>query len=419
MKVEIKQAEGLKREITVVLEAETVKAEMDRQYDELRSTVTLKGFRKGHAPLDMIKSIYSDKVRAETVDKLLKESYPQAVRQENLNVASRPTITALDLTDAGELTYSASMEVYPEIEKVDCEGLELKTAESEVTDEEVNQIVQQILKQQSELRPVEREAAEGDVIIADLHKVSDPKQALKVDEFPESRIDLGNPMTVKEFREQFPGTKAGEEKEITVSYDPDYSDPQFAGASITYRCEIKSVNERVLPEFNDAFAKRIGLVETALELKLKIREDLKKRKEAEQNQLYKREIVAQVCQKNTVPLPEGLMSDYLDSIVADFKKHNEAADEKEIREQYRPVGENTMRWDILWHTLAEQEKIEVLPADTENWINGFAAQNNMTPERARNELSKSGRVMQLRESLLEEKVLDFLLQKARKVPAEK
>lgn len=417
MKIEVKTKEGLERELNVQIPAETVKSEMDKKLTELRKTVTLKGFRKGKAPMEMIRAHYSDQVKGDVIDELFRQSLMTAVEENKLRIAGRPTVTDLDLGDDGSMAYTANLEVFPEVERVGFEGIELPRIDIAVEDKEVDDIVEAYRKQFSESRVVERAAADGDVILADLVKTADPKNALEVDKFPDSKIDLGNPATIKEFKEQLPGLKAGDEKEIVVVYDEDYSDEHFAGAHITYKVVVKEVTERILPEFDDALAKRTGMAETALELKLKVRQRLLEEKESSQKRGQKRVLVDQVCAKNQVPIPEGVVAEYLDNMVKDFKERGEDHDEKEIRERFRPIGVKSMRWDLLWRKLVEQEKIEVLPEDTEKWITGFAAYNGVTPEQATESLRKAGKIAELRDSILEDKALDFLMGKVTFVPA--
>jgi trigger factor len=279
--------------------------------------------------------------------------------------------------------------------------------------------VQHYRKQFSQLRPLDRSAQDGDVVVVDLIKIADSKEALPADSFPDSQIDLASAATIKEFKEHLPGMKAGDEKQVEVAYDEDYSDPVFAGAHITYNCKVKSVNERILPEVNDAFAKQTGLGETALEFRLKIRERLLAEKQAVQRRMHRREIVELVCNRNNVPIPESPITEYLDNLVKDFREQGEQFDEKELRERYRPVGVKSMRWDLLWRKLAEQEKIEVLPDDTENWIKGFATYHDVSVDQAKESLRKAGKLRELRDSILEEKAINFLLTKATIVPAAK
>ena len=417
MKIEVKEKEGLLRELTVRIPAETVQSEMDKKLTELRKSVTLKGFRKGKAPLDMIRANYSDQVRGDVIDELFRQSIKAAVEENNLKIAGRPTVTDLNLGDDGSMDYTADLEVFPEVGAVVTDGIEVPNMKIEVEDKEVDEVIEAYRKQFAETRVVERPAAEGDVVLADLRKISDPKNAIEVDEFPASKIDLGNPATIKEFKEQLPGLKAGDEKEVEVVYDEEYSDEHFAGAHITYNVVVKEVSERILPEIDDAMAKRTGMAETALELKLKVRERLLQEKENSQRRAQKRVLVDELCGKNELPIPESVVTEYLDNMVKDFKERGEEYEEKEIRERFRPVGIKSMRWDLLWRAVAEQEKIEVLREDTEKWIKGFAAYNGVTPDQATESLRQSGRIAELRDSILEDKVLDFLMGKATFVEA--
>jgi trigger factor len=419
VKVEVENGSGLTRKLSVEIPAQTFNTEMEKKLSELRRTVTLKGFRKGNAPIDMIRSQFGDQVKADVVDELFRQSLSNAIDTHKMKIAGRPTVTDLDLAEDGTMTYKAEIEVFPEIDKVVYEGLTLQAPELKVEDAEVNEFVDHYRRQLSELRVLSRPATDKDVVVVDLVKVSDPKNALPTDQFPGSQIDLSNPATVKEFRQLLPGMKAGDERDIEVVYEDDYSDPAFAGAHITYKCTLKSVNERLLPEIDDAFAKRSGLGETALEFRLKVRERLLKEKEVAQRRIHRRELVDLICNKNEVPIPDGPINEYLDTLIEDFKKQGEPFDEAKIREQYRPVGQRSMLWDLLWRRLVEQEKIEVLAEDTENWIKGFAAYHNVTVDEARESLRKAGKMRELRDSILEDKAVNFLLGKTAMVPTAK
>lgn len=416
MKAEILQGEGLARKVSVTIPAEQVGQEIDKKLVEVRKDAEIKGFRKGKVPMDMIKSIYGDRVKADVADNLFRASFSDAVREHKLKVATTPTLSSMDFPDDGSFTYTVEIEVLPELEKVDFDGLELVTQGIEVEDKEVDEFVEHIRKQKSDLRELSRAATENDILLADLTKLADSKGALPSSEFPNSQIDLGNPMTITEFKEQLPGLKAGEEKEVEVNYPEDYPDELFAGARIKYKVKVKTVNERLLPAFDDAFAKSSGQAETALEFRMKIRDSLKQQKTDAHERILKRQVVSQMCKKNEFEIPTGMVNEYLEHMLKDPQVQQEGGDEKELKERYRPVALDTIRWDIIWHRLAENEKIEVLPEDTEKWINEFAARNNITVEQAADSLQQSGRTAQLREAMLEEKVIKLLIGRAKTVP---
>ncbi|MCM2272755.1 MAG: trigger factor, partial [candidate division Zixibacteria bacterium] len=363
MKVELKTGEGLVRELSVAVPADRVQTEMEKKFVEVQQTTTLKGFRKGKAPMTMIKSMFANEVRADVVDELIKATLPEAVKDHELRVATRPTLTDFNFADDGGFNYTAQVEVFPEVGAIAFSGLKITADTSEISDKDVNEMVDYLRKRAATVRPVEREARDTDWVTVDLKKIADPKNVLQTDVFPNSEVDLSNQMTIKEFREQIPGMKVGEEKNIEVVYANDYSDQAFAGATITYACTLKTVKEVILPELDDSFAKQTQIGETLLEMRLKIREDLKRQRDDAQRRNQRHEIIHQMAEINAIPIPEGMVAEYLESVVEDFKKQYPKAtadDETQIKQNYRHVGIEAMRWDIIWHQLSEQEKIEVL-----------------------------------------------------------
>jgi len=418
VKVEVKEIEELVRELAVEVEPAQVTEKMESKFNEVRRSVTLKGFRKGHAPLDVIKKMYADEVKSDVAEEILKATYPQAVREKELRVAAQPEITAFDYTDDGGLKYTARVEVMPKIEDVSYDGLEITSVDIDVTDEEVEQAAEQVRKSFAEQRTVEREIRENDIVVADLKKISDPQMAIKDDFFGDALIDLSNAVTVKEFREQLPGVKAGETKEIEVKYDDDYPDKTFAGATIKYEVLVKEVREELLPNFDDNLAKSTGQAETALELKLRIRDDIRHQKEDEIRRLNRNEVIGQICEHNKVPVPNGLVNDYLDAMVEDVKKNNPEADEAQVRSSYHGVAVTTLRWNLLQNHIAEKENIQVLKEDTDKVIKRFAENYRITEEQAARALHQSGKTASIRDTLIEEKVLDFLIGKAKVVKRE-
>ncbi len=413
MKAEIKQLEELVRELSVEVPAETVSAKMEEKLKDVRRNASLKGFRKGKAPMTMIRSIYGDQVKLDVAEEIIKATYPEVVRENTLRVASYPEVKELKYEDDGRFTYTATVEVFPEIEKVNYENLTLVADEIEVKDEEVDDVVEMLRKRVAEIREVDREAGKSDLVAMDIDVTSDPGKVLDTDRFIDSEVDLSNKLTVKEFLEHIPGLKKGDVKEFDVKYSQDYPDKVFAGAELKYRVTVKAVKERILPMISDDFAKTTGQGETMLELRMKIREQLTRQKTDERNRGFKNQVIQQVCDKNKVPIPKAMVTEYLDNVVQNFKKqYGDDIDTAEIRKNYEPMGIMNIRWNMLMHQLAHQEKIEVLQSDTENLINRFAENYKTTPEKAREALAQSGNIADLKESILEDKVIDFLVGKA-------
>jgi trigger factor len=414
VKVEVKQVAELVREVAVEIPAEQVTTAIDKKYDEVRRSVTIKGFRKGKAPLDMVKKMYSEDIKMEIAEHLIETTYPQAIRDNDLKVASRPLVTDVAYDDHGAFRYTAKVEVFPVIGKVLYDGLKIESTDTAVTDAEVADYSNSIRERFADIREVTRPVQAGDLVKVHLVKTHDPGNALKQTEIPEADVDLSSHLTIKEFREELPGMKIGDTKEIKVTYASDYSDPAFAGKEIHYNCTVNGVREKILPEFNDGFAKMTRQAETALELRLKIRQEIERQKKEEERQRQKSQLMHQMCEKNPVPIPEGLVQDYMAAMLEDIRKQdpNSKIDEVEFKTAYKDMAINALRWDMLTDKLAEQETIEVSQQDTENVIKRFAEAYKVTPEEASQALTKSGRASSIRTSILERKVVDFLFEKA-------
>jgi len=415
----IKHSEGLVRELEVEVPADKVDATFAEYYHKYRKDIRIPGFRPGKAPLTIIKSKFQDSITEDVLDELIRSTFEQAIKDNSLDVASRPTFPNHELKEGTPLKYTIRLEVMPQIDSVDYSGLSLPESKMEVEDSEVNDLVEHLRKRNADIRPVNRPAKSDDILKLNMKKLEDPGNVLQKDEFNDVEIDLSSELTMKDFRDGLTGATAGDDREITINYPSDYSDERFAGKMLKYYCHILSVSERVLPEISDSFAKQMGKFETMLELRLRIREDIKAQKESDQLKWKKHEITHQIVDKNPLLVPEGMIQNYLDNLMEDFKKNYKDFDEKVVREQYRPSAVNAIKWYLLSNRLAELEKIEVLPIDTENWIKAFALKYQMDDEKAKEVLSKSGRAQEIRDSILEDKIFDFLLGKVTFVPADK
>ena len=418
MKSTIKSSDGLIREIEIEIPVDKVDTAFAEVYHKYRTEAKIKGFRPGKAPLTVIKSKFNDAIREDVLQELIGKSYAKAVKEHKLDVASHPSFPSMDLIEGSPFIYVAKIEVMPEIENVNFDGLKLSEMNFEVKDDEVDMVVEYLRKKNAELKSVDRAAEKDDSVVVDLEKLYDPDNVLDGDKFEDFKVDLGSKYTVNEFREALMGTQKGDDKKVQVSYAADYADEKFAGKTIKYMCHVKEIKEHILPEPNDAFAKQLGETETFLELRLKIRDDLKKQKELEQHKHNRDGIRQQILEKNPISIPDAMVKNYLESLAEDFKKNNQPFDEDKIEGEYRSLAETSLAWNILMNRLAEDGKIEVLPLDTENWIKKFAESYKMEPDKAREMLAKTGRIQEIREKILEDKLFDFLFSKATFEPVE-
>jgi len=415
LKSEIKSSDGLVREIEVEVPVDVVDAAYSDVYEKYRKQAKIKGFRPGKIPMNVIKSKFKDAVHDEVLQDLVSKTYRQAIQEQDLQVASPPDFPELNLQEGQPLKYIAKVEVMPDLEKVDSDGLELPKNEIEVRDVEIDTVIDHLRNKQADIRKVDRASEANDILVLDLKALEDTDNVLEGKEFNGIELDLSSAMTVKEFKENLVGLKAGDEKDVTVTYPQDFSNTSLAGKKLVYHCKINEVKQKTLPMANDDFAKTQsqGKAETMLEMRLQIREDLKKQKELDHKNWEKQELIRQILAKNQVPIPEAMVQQYIDSVIEDMKQKQQEFDEAQVREQYRPGALEYLGWNLVMNRIAEMEKIEVLPSDTENWIKGFAAGYQMEVDKAKQLLAQTGKIAEVRDTIKEDKVFDFLFNKVK------
>ena len=413
MKVSVTKDKAWKRVLEIEVPVEKVKGEFDSVYQEYQKKVRIPGFRKGRAPLEMIKSRYKEKVTKDVLDKLLPQAYEEAVKQNNLTPLTLPVLKEeIDFKEGLPLQFKVLIEVRPEVELKDYKGLDLKKKIVQITDEHVQNALNYLQDKNAELHAVEREAKDGDFLIVDLEEISegDAKKKAKTEN---QQIWLKKEKLLAEFYRGLLGAKAGDQKEIEAIYPQDYFEKSLAGKVIKYQAKIKEVKEKILPQLNDDFAKGLGEYKTLDELKKKIKEDLEKESQRDAEKDLANQVIKQVAEKNSFEVPESLLNLYLDNVVEDFKKSYKNVDEAKLREQYKDLGLSRIRWEFLMHEIVKKEKIEVTKEETDKWVENFAKANSLDLKQAKEFLAQKKRIKDIKETILEDKTIDFIIKNSK------
>jgi trigger factor len=408
LKVSVTEEKAWKRIMDIEVSQEKVKGEFDAMYEKYQTYSKIPGFRKGKAPMHLVKLRFKDAVEKEVLESLVPKAYEDAVKETNLSPISLPVVKDVEFQEGMPLKFKAEIDVKPEIEVKDYKGIEVVKKVKEITEEDIDRAMNYIREDFAELHPVEREAKFYDHLIVDLVK----NQEGKDDKLENQDLFLDPHNMIKEFQEALIKVKAGDNKEIEVDYSPDFHNKKLAGKNVKYSIKVKQVKEKVLPEVNDDFAKMAGGHKDLGELKTKIKEGLAKNAERDSENHLKNELINQVVKLNFFEVPETVLNFYLDSLIEDLKKKYQKVDEAKIREEYKEIGSAHIRWDYLFHKIAEKEKIEVNKENLEEWAKRFAQDYKMDKEKAEEFLSTPQNIKRIKENILEDKVIDFLLKNA-------
>jgi trigger factor len=408
LKFTVKKELNCKRIVEVEIPKEDVDNEFNNQLLNYRSKAKIPGFRPGKAPAEIVKSRFSESIKADVLDSLIPKSLEDIFIKENITPIAQPELSSVDFEDGEPLKFRAVVEVRPELDLKNYTGFQIKSQVSDVADSDVDQALKELQERYAEFFPVSRPCHESDLVIVDLVKKHDKLEKVKEDKFDNVEIDLGAEQVLKEFKEGLRGMNIGEMKEIEVNYPADYGNEHLAGNQVRYLTIIKEVKERKLPELDDEFARNFAKLENLNELKKAIRDNLIKKANDEADNAVRGEIISKVVENNRFEVPESLIEKYLKSVTEDFKKRYKDVDDFQLRQSYRPVAENTIRWQFIYREIADKNNIKVSETDRAEWIKGFARQYNMPEEKARASLGRAGKFDDLDDSLLEKKVLDFV-----------
>jgi trigger factor len=409
LKVNVTKDKAWKRILEIEIPVEKVRGEFDSIYQEYQRKVRIPGFRKGKAPLEMIKSRYKEKVTKDVLDKLLPQAYQEAVKQNDLNPLTLPVLKEeIDFKEGLPLQFKVLIEVRPEIELKDYKELKLKKKIVRITDEHVQNALKYLQDKNAELHSVEREAKDGDFLIVDLEELSEG-QAKTKKKTENQQIWLKKENLLTEFYRGFSGAKPGEEKEIEAIYPQGYFEKSLAGKVIKYKAKIKEVKEKILSEINDDFAKGLGEYKNLDELKSKIKQDLEKESQRDSEKDLSSQVITQVVEKNSFEVPESLLDLYLENVVEDFKKSYKNVDETKLREQYKDLGLSRIRWEFLMHEIVKKENLEVTKEDTDKWVENFAKANSLELKQAKEFIAQKKKIKDIKETILEDKVIDFII----------
>lgn len=408
LKVSVTEEKAWKRILEIEVSREKVDDEFDAVYEKYKAHSKIPGFRKGKAPMDLVKLRFKDAMEKEVVESLVPKAYEDAIKETSLSPISLPVVKDLQFQKGTPLKFKAEVDVKPEIEVKDYKGIKLARKIRQITEEDVNRFLNYLREDFAELHPVEREAKFYDHLIVDLVKHQEGKH----EKLENQQLFLDPHNMIKEFQDALLDAKSGDEKEIEVNYSPDFHNKKLAGKNVEYTIKVKQIKEKILPEANDDFAKMVGGYKDLAELKTKVREDLTKKAMLDSEKDLRNEAINQVIKINFFEVPQTLLNFYLDSLIEDLKKKYRKVDEAKIRDEYKEIGADHIRWDYLFHKIAEKEKIEVNQEEIEEWTKKFAQDYKMEKEKAEKLLGTPQNTKRIRENILEDKVVAFLLKNA-------
>jgi trigger factor len=264
MQVSIETTSGLERRLTVGVPAERIESEVDSRLQKAAGNVKLPGFRPGKVPMKVMRQRFGAGVRQEVLGEVMSQSFQEAVVQEKLRPAGQPSIEPKTLEAGKDLEYIATFEVFPEVEVVEIKDFEVEKPVAEVTDEDVDNIIEVFRKQQGSWEVVERAAADGDKVNIDYVGTRDGEE-FEGGTATGSDLELGSGRMIPGFEDGLVGMVAGEEKTLQLSFPEDYHNEELKGAAVEFKVTVNSVQAMAPAELNEELFAKYGVEEGGLD----------------------------------------------------------------------------------------------------------------------------------------------------------
>ena len=423
MEVSIEDISSLTRKITVTVPGEEVQPKLNAEYDKVRKDVKIKGYRRGKVPRELVVKSYKLQVENEVGEKLVQETYFDAIEKEKIDPVTHPEISSIVYNEDGSFTYIAHVDVRPVFELGEYKGLEIEKTEAEVSEAEIQKELEIMQREMAALRSVEdRAIAAHDVVVIDFqgyHKGNAIKQ-VKNENYS---IDVGSGKMGVEFEQKLIGMKKGEEASHEVSYQDTHPNPFLKGRTIQFKIAIKDVKERVLADLDDEFAKDVDKSFATLDdLKNSIREHrLKERTNIAEGMVTDR-IMQKLLENYDFEVPNRLVAFEIEQMIKETEQQLErngytleaaGISKDKLVEENKEIAQKRVRGDFLLKKIAEAEKIKVEEEDLERSFKRIGDQYKMSVAEVKEYFKSRNDLLPLMNELLNEKVLNFLKEQSK------
>lgn len=427
MKVNLEKIEKNVVALEIEVEQEKFTEAVEKAYRKLAPKVNIPGFRKGKAPRAMIeRKLGKEYLWEEAFDFVVPEAYFEAVKETGIETIDRPKVDVVQVEDGKPFIFKATVEVKPEVKLGDYIGLAAEKKQVEISDEDVENEVKKLQERHAQLVPVEDGAAEmNDMTVIDFEGFVDGV-AFPGGTGTDYSLELGSGSFIPGFEEQLVGAKTGEEREVKVTFPETYHAPELAGKDAVFKVTVKGIKRKELAPLDDELAKDVSEFETLGELKADIRNRLEKNATMNADLALKDELVDKAVTGSEVEVPETLIEQRIDSIIQnmnqrlgmqglsieDYLKYS-GSNVDEMRKSYRERAEKDVKVDLVLEAISKAESIQVTEEEIDTRVEGMAGQYNQEPATLKQWLENSGNLEPLKKSIIIDKTVDFLVEKAK------
>ena len=418
----VKSCEKLEKSqvaLTIEVGAAEFEAAVEKAYQKMRRKINVPGFRPGKAPRKMIERMYGAEVFfEEAINIAFPEAYEAAVEQEKLQVVGYPAVEMVGEVTKDGFTFKATAPVYPEVTLGEYKGLKAEKPEVKVTAADVDERLKTLADRNTRLVSVDREAKSGDTAVIDFEGFLNGKP-FEGGKGENHNLELGSGSFVPGFEDQVIGMKAGEEKDINITFPENYHE-DLAGKAVVFKVKVHEVKEKEVPEMDDEFAKDVSEFDTLKDLKADLKKKITEERQKDADRVFEENLMNQVAENITADIPDVMVENqarqYLDNFKAqisrqfpyeEYKKMTGMDDEKLLADAKEPALRQ-VKMDLAVAAIIKAENIEASDEDVEAEYKKMAEQFGMDVDMVKKYLVKE----QVQDQLLSQKAVAVVVDSA-------
>ena len=418
MQVSIETVSSLELKMTIAVPAARVESRVADSLKEAARTIQIKGFRKGKVPLSVVKQRFGQGVRQEVLGEVMSQSYYEALGQEKVRAAGQPRIEPKLMEEGKDLEFVATFEVFPEIQLGDFGSIEVERKTAEITEQDVDNMIETLRKQRQTWQDVERAAQDADQVTIDFVGRIDGEE-FQGGSAQGTRLVLGSGRMIEGFEAGLVGAKAGEERVLKLKFPAEYHSAELAGKDVEFTVTVTKVSEPKLPELDDKFFASFDVKEGGVDaFRTEVRNNMARElKNAVRNNL-RNQVIEGLVKLHQVDLPKALVDSEIDVLrqqtMQQYGGGRQKFDASMLpAELFQGQAERRVSLGLIMNEIIQQKKIVVDPKDVRKLVEELAESYEQPAEVVKWYYSNKDQLAQVEAMALEEAVIDHILEAAK------
>jgi trigger factor len=413
LKSEVASPKTWKKELTVEVPAEEVAPHQEAAVRSFQKRIRVDGFRKGKVPMSLLRKRFGQALEADMAEELAEVFYRMAVDENGLHPVAPGVLKDVQYKEGETLRFKAEIEVEPEIKPKDYEGVKVERETWKIQEEQIDRVIDDLRERNAEVKPAQGGARIGDLVHGDIQALDASGVPIIGRKWANRWIELGRPPLGDAVRDQLAGVAAGEERTFTVTEKVPDEKGKPRDEEKRYAIKVLDVHEKNLPAVDDDFAKKTGDFENLEAMRAGLRKILEADRDVYSKKQTIQRIADQIVRKNDFELPPSLVEYSFRRFFEEFARQNPKASEEEARQQHLPVIVWNLKWRRIWAAIGAAEGITVTDEDVQAAVQRQIQARPADEKRIQARYKNQSRLEELKDVLLEEKVMEFLTGKSK------